>query len=72
MAAPGNSSDIVDRIELCSASTVEGFRVKAVAILWCNSGDLTDRLLQNDPATDARIADPSSFIYWNPLPPPGG
>src|SRR5205823_6235877 len=34
-------SAIVAQIERCHPTTLQGFQVKAIAVLWCHSGDLT-------------------------------
>jgi hypothetical protein len=38
--AYGLCAQLARQIEKCPASTMEGLRVKAFAVLWCHSGDL--------------------------------
>lgn len=51
------SSAIVDRIEACRARTLEGVRVKALAVSWCVCGEpFEDDTFSDQKTTDVRLA----------------
>ena len=51
MAASGA---IVEQIEGCTATTIDGLRVKALAVLWCHGWNLEE--LTDHQTTDIRLA----------------
>jgi len=46
---------IAEQIEQCHATTIDGLRVKAAAILWCHSGEMKIEL-SPEQTTDVRLA----------------
>jgi len=46
---------IVDQIEQCHATTIEGLRAKALAFLWCHGGDITLKEFTYEQTTDVRL-----------------
>ena len=55
-AAAAVSSGIVEQIGETPATTLDGLRVKAKAVLWCHCGEL-ESLDGDDATTDIRLAD---------------
>jgi hypothetical protein len=51
-----NTAAIADEIEQIEAKTIDGLRVKAMAVLWCHSGDYPIQLTDEPQAQDARLA----------------
>jgi hypothetical protein len=48
---------VVDRIEELTATTIEGLRVKALAVSWCHSGEsILGEELSEQNTTDVRLA----------------
>jgi hypothetical protein len=53
--AAEKSRQIVEQIERCTATTLGGFRVKALAVQWCWQGE-PDIQFGEDQTTDVRLA----------------
>ncbi|MCH2393211.1 hypothetical protein [Oceanibaculum sp.] len=50
-------SGIVEKIARTPATTLEGFRVKALALRWChNAAEIAEDTLMEEPCTDMRLA----------------
>lgn len=50
-------SGMVEKIARTPATTLQGLRVKAMALRWCHDGDvIAEDFLVEDPCTDMRLA----------------